>query len=137
MRRRNCDQCGRVYEAKASTSRYCGSGCRARASEGIPPSVADAGVVPLPSPAESSGELASSIRRTLTDAGRLDTWQGQAALSIAARIDAGEDSGSAIAALQRELRATMVEAMRGVGAPRSAVSAMRDELAARRRRGSA
>ena len=135
MIRRTCDQCGRPYEAQRASSRYCGATCRTHASQGIP-ARESVGVVPLPQPA-GDGELVSSVRSALEGADRLESWQGQAALSIARRIEAAS-SDAAVAALQRELRASMAEAMRGVGAPQSAVSARRDELQARRqRRGSA
>lgn len=138
MIRRTCDQCGRSYEAERSTSRFCGSSCRVRSHEGVPPSVGDDRVVSLPTAPEVDGALTAQVRATLAGVGRVETWQGAAALSIAARIDAGADPGSGLAALQRELRATMVEAMRGVGAPQSRVTGMRDELQRRRQaRGSA
>ena len=80
--------------------------------------------------------LTASIERQLRDAKRLDAWQGQSAVELARRIEAASmDTGSAYAALHRELRAAMTLAMQGVGQRASALDKHRDELAARRNRG--
>lgn len=71
------------------------------------------------------------MTRELEEAGRLDTALGQAALGLAALLDAGE-GGSAAAALTREFRATRAEALQGAGALASPLDKARDELAKRR-----
>jgi hypothetical protein len=53
------------------------------------------------------------------------------ALLLAAQIDTRQESGSSLAALNRELRATLAEATRGQ--VKSGLSSMRDELAERRK----
>lgn len=57
------------------------------------------------------GRLTEATRVELAAAGRLETPAGQQAVMLAERLDAGQDTGSGIAALSRELRATMVVAM--------------------------
>lgn len=51
---------------------------------------------------------------------------------LAAQIDGGQESGSSLAALNREMRATLAEATRGQ--VKSGLASMRDELAERRQR---
>jgi hypothetical protein len=120
---RCCDSCGEPYEAKRQTSRFCSASCRVAASRGR--------VIELPSPNAESGSLAAAIREELEAVGRADSALGVAALALAARIDAKQDTGAGLASLSRELRATLAEATRGT--VRSSVGAMRDELAARRK----
>jgi hypothetical protein len=120
---RACDSCQVVYEAKRRASRFCSERCRKRAQRGH--------VVALPAteperPAESSG-LRAAVLGELAAAGREQTALGQAALGLAVRIEQGADTGSAVASLVRELRATLAEAL----ADARPVSAL-DELKARR-----
>lgn len=119
---RNCDACGKEFEAKRSTAKYCGGTCRQRGNR------RPNGVVPMPAPDESG--LVGSIRAELERVGRLDTPLGQQAMALAERIGSPFDTGSAMAALSRELRAVMVEAMAGANVAASAL----DELRARRDR---
>ena len=73
------------------------------------------------------------MRAELEGVGRLETSLGQAALVLAQRIEGVRESGSAVASLTREMRATLVEATRGAKAQESRLESYRDELAARRR----
>jgi hypothetical protein len=59
----------------------------------------------------SPGRLSAATRAELAAVGRVESPAGQQALMLAERLDAGQDTGSGIAALSRELRATMVVAM--------------------------
>jgi hypothetical protein len=77
--------------------------------------------------------LEGRVLRALSDAGLAEEWGAGQALDIAATIDGGV-SGSARAALHRELRAVMGDLMRGVNDPSSRVGRLRDELAERRAR---
>ena len=81
---------------------------------------------------ESSG-LSDAVRAELMEAGRLETSLGQAALVLAVRVEGGRDTGAAIASLTREMRATLLEAVKGAKAQSSRLESYRDELAARRR----
>lgn len=71
-----------------------------------------------------------SVRKELDAIGKAETPSGAAALVLAARLDAGEDPGSAMAALAKELRATMLELTRTAPAAKDPV----DELRKRRDR---
>jgi hypothetical protein len=60
-----------------------------------------------------SGSLAAATQAELDRAGRLGSAVGQAALALARRIDASQgETGSALAALVREHRATLAEAVK-------------------------
>jgi hypothetical protein len=74
------------------------------------------------------------VSETLEAVGLAGTWEAAAALDLAESLDAGGGSGSARAALHRELRSTMAGALRGVDDPASRVGSMRNELAERRAR---
>ena len=77
--------------------------------------------------------LAAAVLAELEAAGRVDTAGGQSALTLARRIEDGRDTGSAIASLNREMRATLAEAVKGAKVPLSSIESYRDELADRRR----
>ncbi len=102
---RECDACGTEYEAQRKTSRYCSTRCRMRASRRIE--------APVAAESPGSGELVEALRRELADAGRLDTALGQQALALAVKLASPFDTGSAMAAVSRELRAVREEALRG------------------------
>ncbi len=150
---RACDICQKTFEAKRPAARYCSENCRKRAyrtGAAKPKRVVAAGglvVVPdapdapdapaapdVPPQPLAGGELVASTEKALRDAGRLETWQGQAAMELARRIDMSSrvETGSAYASLHRELRAAMTEATRGANVAKSAVQQRRDDLAARR-----
>ncbi len=61
----------------------------------------------------ASGGLLEALRRELAAAGRLDTALGQQALALAVKLSSPFDTGSAMAAVSRELRAVREEALRG------------------------
>ncbi|GAA3781268.1 hypothetical protein [Micromonospora maritima] len=121
----SCEGCGRSFEAKRSSARFCGATCRKRVSR------RPAGLPPAEPVDASSGEsdLVTSVRLELVAARRLDTVLGQQALVLAARLDV-PDTGSAVAALNKELRATMEAALKGAEESGDSV----DELKARRER---
>lgn len=122
---RDCVMCGRPFQARRSTARYCSSTCRARRAQGRSPR-------PVDTPAPTAGApLVVQVRRALEAAGRLDTYLGQQALTLAERL-AGQngDSGAAVAALSRELRSVMREVLEGTAQATDLV----DELEERRRR---
>lgn len=124
---RPCDVCGTPYAAKRATSRYCSTRCRTRASRGAP-------VVQLPTPPADtpSGSVHAATLRELQEAGRDDTALGQACLRLASRLDDPQtDTGSAMAAVAKQLDTMLREATKGAAA-RTAPGALQDELAARR-----
>jgi hypothetical protein len=121
--------CGRKFTAARSYAKYCSDACRRRTNKakkaGVVIPMAEASPPPRP---KADGVVAAS-RRELEDAGRAESSLGQAALAAAARIDSNHETGSAMAALLREHRAIMAEALKG--APRATFV---DELKARRDR---
>jgi len=141
---------------------FCSSWCAGRDAQGLepqaPPPLRPSVVVPIGeggrgvvSPSGSSiphdGEeptrpryrqrrrlIADEVEEQLTAAGLAGDWRAAAALDLADSLDWTGGSGSARAALHRELNRTMAELLRGVDSPGSAVGGMRNELQERRRR---
>ena len=118
---RHCDHCGRPYEARRSTSKFCGSSCRGKASLAL--KVSPLPVVPSPN---GDGPCARAARVALESVDRLETPSGAAAMGLAAVLDEGSPSGTA--AVAKEYRAAMDAALAGVAAEADLV----DELRARR-----
>jgi len=79
----------------------------------------------------AEGVLAAT-RAELEAAGATGSSAGQAALSLAAAIDSGEDRGAALAALVKQLGVTMRAAVPDSAPEADPIQALRDELAARR-----
>ena len=132
---RPCEVCGVVYEAKRRTSKYCGAKCRVKASRGYVTTPELANVVALGTvvPAEpEQGPTYAATLRELTEAERHDTALGEAALVLARRVDGGRDTGAGLAALVKQLEATLRSATSGATDEASALDKARDELAARR-----
>lgn len=123
---RACDQCGVDYEAKRPSSRYCSARCRnrsARANGGKPrPSASQ------PEATAPDSAIADHVARELGN--QVDTAAGQMAIALARRLDANLDTGSAMAAVARELRTLIVEVL---GNQPQAADPI-DELRARRDR---
>lgn len=121
---RCCDSCGSEYLAKRANSRFCSDRCRKRAQRGD--------VVDFPSRQPETGALEAAARVELETAGVVESFLGQDALRLARMVDTGKGTDAAMATLNRELRATMAEALSRAARPDSPVTRLRDELAARR-----
>lgn len=124
---RTCPVDGTPLTGRAD-QRYCSERCskRARRQQAVVPlHTADAPRTDMPS-------LVESVRTELRRADAESSGLGVSALLLAAQIDSRQESGSALAALNRELRATLAEATRGQ--VKSGLASMRDELAQRRAR---
>lgn len=140
--KRACTVCGSTYEAQRVTARYCSTRCRTRASRaGTSKKAGDQVVTQLPTsspanqPAQSHGTTYAATLSALETADRAQTPLGRAALILAERLDnSHRDTGSAVASVSREWRATLADALKGANAAKSAVEKHRDELAERRRR---
>lgn len=127
---RSCDFCGVEYEAKRAASRFCSAVCRKR-NQRAPRQAAVAAPVRLDLPPPGGSALTAATNAELEAAGRAESALGRAALLLAARLDASErEPGTALAALIREHRAALAEAVRGAKAAADPV----DELRARRDR---
>jgi hypothetical protein len=115
-----CARCGKTFGAQRKTAQYCSVKCRTAATRARqrdaapPPRREGAIVVALPAkPAEVSGFLAATESK-LQAAGRLDTYQGLAAMFAARMLDSGvQDTMSSMATMLREYKASMKEALEG------------------------
>lgn len=106
---RNCDSCGKPYEAKRASSKFCGDTCRKRAQRDPTPLPHDDDE---PTHGTASSALLDAVRAELIEGERLDTALGAQALEIATRMTSPHETGSSVASLSRELRAVMGEALR-------------------------
>lgn len=131
---RNCDGCGRSYEAKRKTSRYCGSLCRTRASRA---GESKPKIVGLPGAAELAGQTADaptfvgSVQFELEQAGRLNTVLGQQAIVLAEQMLRPINTGASVASLSKEFRAVMAAAMDGAKVEVDPVALLQEEWRAR------
>lgn len=122
--------CGQAFDARSPRAKFCSDRCRKQASRGgevrtIRPQP--------PQPQPTVGTVESEVARELEEAGRLDSALGAQCVALARRIDApGADTGSAVAAVSKQLTALMAEATRGLKA--TSPQQLRDELAERRRK---
>lgn len=130
---RNCASCGKSYEAQRPQSKYCGDTCRKRAQrnpEAVP-------AVPVPkAPAKDPVDvqepaLVVSTIATLTAADRLETPMGVHAVELARRLTRPDTAGGT-AALSKEWRAVMAEALRNVQAAADPVDELRKRRDAKR-----
>lgn len=125
---RACDSCRQKYEARRPSSRFCGPTCRQRARRGMKPAVI--GSAPPPPDPDVVPPLVARVIRDLDTAGRLDTTPGQQAVLLATRLSSPHETGASVASMNRELRATMAEALQGTAKAADHV----DEVKARRDR---
>lgn len=58
--------------------------------------------------------LMVTVTRELSEAGVLETTAGQSAILLARRLSSGQETGSAMAALSKQLQALVSEAMSSV-----------------------
>lgn len=80
-------------------------------------------------PQDDRGPMYRTTYAELAKADRLDSPLGQAALVLAQRLDVGtKDTGSSAAAVAREFRATLEEALRGVEVEADAVDDLRGRV---------
>ena len=138
-----CASCSTDFDARSSRARFCSSKCRTaahyrRTKLGIP-ETRDPKPVPKksvkgrkPKPTDSPTGTLGAVVAELTEAGRLQTSAGQAAVALARRIDDGAESSSGLAALTREMRAAMAEATANVAQAGDALDELRAKREARR-----
>lgn len=117
---RICDICGREYEARRADSRTCSAACRKRRGRGA-----------RPQPQQHDSPLYLATHRELEAAGALNTWRGQQALVLAARMS-GSETNAGVAALSRELRSVIQAALGTKAAGGNSDDDFIDELQARR-----
>ncbi|ABL80098.1 MULTISPECIES: hypothetical protein [unclassified Nocardioides] len=120
---RTCEECGTPFVAKTKRGRFCGAACRVRANRRptktgrAVTAAAQSGERPAPRVGAADGGLEAQIRSSLESAGAMQTVAGTAALLLARQIGSGQDSGSAVATMTRELSRLMGEA-RAEAAPK-------------------
>ena len=125
--RKQCAVCEAGFDAKRATAKYCSSRCRVRAARQPKPDAPR----PPQMPVDPDAELWTATLAELAAAGRVASASGQAALLLARRLDSPLiEPGSSVAAMVREHRAALADALKG------AVSEVNplDELRARRER---
>ena len=120
---RNCAACGVAYEAKRPNSKYHNDTCRKRGQRAPKKLLPIVGEMPL-----AVSSLVTALERSLDEAARLDTWEGQSALELARRISSPHESGASIASMTKQLRETMADALKGAATADDAL----DELRKRR-----
>jgi hypothetical protein len=130
MAERACEQCGGPMDGRGPRATTCSDTCRSRKSKGYPPVT----VLPTEAPAPRGGAVEQATSAALADVDRLETPLGQMCVVLARRMDGGAfDTGSAIAAVAKQLEALLLSATRGTAAA-TAPQQLRDELAERRRK---
>ena len=132
-----CARCGQTFSPASKRARFCSVKCRTQATRARAKGEPESAVV-KPKPKRSRKAAATepdapvgalgAVLAELRAAGRLESSAGQAAVALARRIDDGAESSSGLAALTREMRAAMAEALSRVEASGDAL----DELRARR-----
>ena len=130
---RKCDVCQPPYQAKRAVSRYCSPKCRQRAARSKARGSEVARVtIPSAHIEQPAGLVEATIRR-LQSASVLDSVEGQSALVLARRIESGSaESGSAVAALSRELRAVMDAALKSSAPAGNLIDELRAQREKRR-----
>jgi hypothetical protein len=137
-----CEVCKTPFEAQRVTAKYCSKRCSVRATRsraaGRPlapaqqPTAAAPAAPTVQAPPVSSADTPLLVAATISElaaAEKLGTTLGQQAVRLAERMVAGSETGSAVASLSKELRATMAEALKGAqqaGDPVDEIRARRD-----------
>src|SRR4051812_31887776 len=117
---RSCEACGKKLAPTAHVKRrFCDDSCRKR---GVGAKVAH-----LPASLAESGSVVAATTSVLEAVARLDPPAGRAALVLAARLDLGTDTGSAMAAMAKELRAAVADATAGVPPQADRVDDLREQ----------
>lgn len=130
---KKCESCPKRFESRSPKARFCSDKCRKRASRSRTPDGSDsdgeASVIVAP-----AGVLVATLRE-LERAGRADTPLGQIALALAARLQfATADTGSALASVSKELRATLAAATEGAERAADPVDELRRKREERQRK---
>ena len=134
MTAKKCEHCGKGFKAQRRTAKYCSTTCRVKAknvrrSEGdstAPQVVQQRAAAAADAPRAT---LVEAVESELDALGKSNTMLGAQALEMAKLIAGGGETGAAVAALSRELRAIMVLVSRGVeqGDEVDELKAKRDE----------
>lgn len=115
-----CAQCGESFEAARSTAKFCGARCRQQSRRAMPAAEVEPTDEGLP-------RIVVVTRTEVERLKKVDTVLGQQALELAGRLASTKDTGSAIAAVSRELDRVMLRLQSGA-------AQAEDQLASARRR---
>ena len=110
---RSCSKCGAplpLQTGRGQRRKMCATCSPPRQRNRKKPKVAPAATAK----ATVQRSVVASVTAELTEAGMLDSHQGQAALLLAHRLESGEDTGAAMAQMVRQLRETMAAALASV-----------------------
>lgn len=131
---RRCDVCSRTYPYRLTTSRYCSSTCRSKASRrgGVGENGGKNGAsaaIPADDP------LLLATRRELEAAGMLERYQGQLALRLAQEVVKVSlyGSGAELARVSKAFGETWASAMKAPASLSPGLGVV-DELTARRQK---
>lgn len=127
MRVVTCAQCGEEFEAKRSTAKFCGTRCRQQSRRAMPRKRDEHQATDDAATDEGLPRILVVTRTEVERLKKTDTVLGQQALELAARLASPKDTGSAIAAVSRELDRVMLRLQSGA-------AKAEDQLAAARRR---
>ena len=122
-----CAQCGESFEAVRTTRRFCGPRCQKQSRRAMPRAEADREPAKVEPPEEGLPRILVVTRAEVERLKKTDTVLGQQALELAARLASPKDTGSAIAAVSRELDRVMLRLQSGA-------AQAEDQLASARRR---
>lgn len=125
--KRKCAGCGQPFEAKRATAKYCSEACGRRVRRSNSTSRKSKA-----SPRVSS--VRAAVLKELKAADREGTVLGMAALELADALASTHSTGSAKAALSKELRAVMAEALKGADKKADTLDELRRRREAKERR---
>ncbi|GAA5154747.1 hypothetical protein GCM10023340_38800 [Nocardioides marinquilinus] len=108
-----CEDCGRAFEAKRSTARFCSTTCRSRAARARKAAAESTDADQAAGKVEH--ELVKAVRAELVKAGADQSFSGQLALQLARKIANPDETG--VTALSKELRTVMAAALAHVAPP--------------------
>jgi hypothetical protein len=122
-----CAGCGEDFQAGSPQAKWCSAGCKKRAQRNPQPEVES----PPPEAAPVDSGLVDSVHNELAEAGVADTFAGQLALQLARKMSAVDATG--VAALSKELRLVMIEALADGKPSEPAPEEVDDEVALARK----
>jgi hypothetical protein len=112
---RNCDNCGKPFEAKSYKAQFCGATCRQRAHRAA--TSGDSAPVPVPAapraawspvPVDVAATSRESVAVWLAEVGAAGPMVA-VALKIAERIDGNRDSGQGLSSLAARLSVVLAD----------------------------
>ena len=134
---KECEFCSKSFTAQRSTARFCSTTCRVKASTARKngENVVDLPQIVAETP--RSSDLVETITRQLTDAGKIDTYAAQQCLVMARKMQNSVlDTGSATAALSKEIDRLMTALLADVEVEEDALDKIQGKvLQMRARRG--